>query len=92
MDNKDFDFDAFVKQAGEQLQSGKPLVGAEGVFTPLLKRVIEASMEGELDDHLKDKKDNNRRNGHTQKNIQSSLGGFNIFPHATSTPHLNHKR
>ena len=57
------------------------MVGAEGVFTPLLKRVIEASLEGELADHLKDskKEGKNRRNGHTQKNIQSSLGGFDIF-------------
>jgi putative transposase len=79
MEKKDFDFEAFVKQAGEQLRSGKPLVGADGVFTPLLKKVIEASLEGELEDHLKGKKGNNRRNGHTQKNIQSSLGGFDIF-------------
>ncbi len=63
------------------MQSGKPLVGAEGVFTPLLKRVIEASLEGELEQHLKESKKevSNRRNGHTQKNIQSSLGGFEIF-------------
>jgi transposase-like protein len=81
MEKKTFDFDLFVKQAGEQLRSGKPLVGAEGVFTPLLKRVIEASLEGELEQHLKESKKevSNRRNGHTQKNIQSSLGGFEIF-------------
>lgn len=81
MEKKPFDFDDFVKQAGEQLRSGKSLVGAEGVFTPLLKRVIEASLEGELDEHLKEskKQGSNRRNGHTQKNIQSSLGGFEIF-------------
>ncbi len=81
MEKEKFDFEAFVKQAGEQLRFGKPLVGADGVFTPLLKKVIEASLEGELDDHLKEskKRDKNRRNGHTQKNIQSSLGGFDIF-------------
>lgn len=81
MEKKSFDFDSFIKEAGEQLRSGKPLVGAEGVFTPLLKRVIEASLEGELADHLKDskKEGKNRRNGHTKKNIQSSLGGFDIF-------------
>lgn len=79
MEKKNFDFEAFIKEAGEQLRSGKPLVGADGVFTPLLKRVIEASLEGELDDHLKGKKGSNRRNGHTHKNIQSSLGGFDIF-------------
>jgi putative transposase len=81
MEKEKFDFEAFVKAAGEQLRSGKPLVGAEGVFTPLLKKVIEASLEGELDDHLKagKKGTGNRRNGHAQKNIQSSLGGFDIF-------------
>ncbi len=81
MEKKSFDLDSFIKEAGEQLRSGKPLVGAEGVFTPLLKRVIEASLEGELADHLKDskKEGKNRRNGHTRKNIQSSLGGFDIF-------------
>jgi putative transposase len=81
MEKKRFDFDDFIKQAGEQLRSGRPLVGAEGVFTPLLKKVIEASLEGELDEHLKEskKQGSNRRNGHTQKNIQSSLGGFEIF-------------
>lgn len=81
MEKNPFDFDDYIKKAGEQLRSGKPLVGAEGVFTPLLKRVIEASLEGELDEHLKatKKQSPNRRNGHTQKNIQSSLGGFEIF-------------
>lgn len=81
MEKEKFDFEAFIKTAGEQLRSGKPLVGLDGVFTPLLKKVIEASLEGELDDHLRTskKETRNRRNGHTQKNIQSSLGGFDIF-------------
>lgn len=81
MEEKKFDFEAFVRAAGEQLRAGKPLTGADGVFTPLLKKVIEASLEGEMDDHLNDtrKKAGNRRNGHAQKNIQSSLGGFEIF-------------
>jgi len=81
MEENKFDFEAFVRKAGEQLRAGKPLTGSDGVFTPLLKQVIEASLEGELDDHLQDtrKGEKNRRNGHAQKNIQSSLGGFDIF-------------
>ncbi len=81
MEHKKFDFEAFVRHAGEQLRSGKPLTGKEGVFTPLLKQILEASLEGELDEHLKEtrKSNKNRRNGHAQKNIQSSLGGFDIF-------------
>lgn len=81
MEEKKFDFEAFVRQAGEQLRSGKPLTGSDGVFTPLLKQIIEASLEGELDNHLQEtrKPGKNRRNGHASKNIQSSLGGFEIF-------------
>lgn len=81
MEESKFDFEAFVRRAGEQLRSGKPLTGSDGVFTPLLKQIIEASLEGELDDHLRStrKPQKNRRNGYAQKNIQSSLGGFDIF-------------
>lgn len=73
--------DALVKELSEQLTQGKPLTGQDGVFTPLLKRVIEASLEGEMDVHLKDQKgsDSNRRNGRGSKQVQSSLGGFEIF-------------
>lgn len=81
MEDKRFDYEAFVRQAGEQLRSGKPLTGRDGVFTPLLKQILEASLEGELDEHLQQtrKPAGNRRNGRAQKNMQSSLGGFDIF-------------
>ena len=81
MDENKFDFAAFVRQAGEQLRSGKPLTGKEGVFIPLLKQILEASLQGEMDAPLAEsrKSHKNRRNGHAQKNIQSSLGGFDIF-------------
>src|SRR6476469_943281 len=81
MAKEKFDYEAFVKRAGEQLRAGKPFTGTEGVFTPLIKQILEASLEGELDEHLQESRPQaqNRRNGHKQKNIQSSLGGFNIF-------------
>lgn len=81
MEEKKFDFEAFVRKAAEELKSGKPLVGKEGVFTPLLKQIIEGSLEGELDQHLSETRstEKNRRNGRKRKNIQSSMGGFEIF-------------
>ena len=80
-DKEEFDFKAFAKQAGDALRSGKPLAGKDGVFTPLLKMIIESALEGELDDHLVDtrKTGKNRRNGHGAKNLQSSLGGFEVL-------------
>jgi transposase-like protein len=98
MEDKKFDFEAFVKQAGEQLRAGKGLSGPDGVFTPLLKMVLEASLEGELEDHLQEtrKAGKNRRNGYAQKNIQSSFGGFEIFSprdrNATFEPQTVSKR
>lgn len=81
MEKEKFDFEAFARQAGEQLRQGKPLTGKDGVFTPLLKKVLEATLEGELDNHLDEtrKESKNRRNGRTQKNLKSSLGGIEIF-------------
>lgn len=80
-DKEEFDFKAFAKQAGDALRSGKPLAGKEGVFTPLLKMIIESALEGELDDHLNKtrKTGKNRRNGHGAKKLQSSLGGFEVL-------------
>ena len=81
MKKEEFDFEAFSKQAAEDLKAGKPMIGKDGIFTPLLKRLIEASLEGELDAHLAETRgsENNRRNGKKRKNIQSPLGGFEVF-------------
>ena len=100
MENKEpkFDFEEFARRAAEDLKSGKPMVGVGGVFTPLLKRIIEASLEGELDAHLKStrRSENNRRNGRKGKNLQSPLGGFEIFSprdrNASFEPQLVPKR
>ena len=50
----------------EKLQNGEPLEGKDGVLAPLIKKLIEASLEGELDSHLEEEKvieKSNRRNG-----------------------------
>ncbi|MEZ4790747.1 MAG: hypothetical protein R2811_12105 [Flavobacteriales bacterium] len=47
-----FDYEAFEKEAMKQLLLGKPLSGSEGVLTPLVKRLMEATLRGELSAHL----------------------------------------
>lgn len=76
-----FNLEEFSKDLAEQIRNGKGLTGKDGALTPLLKKVIEAALEGELDEHIKETKQDsgNRRNGHTQKNLKSSLGGIEIF-------------
>jgi transposase-like protein len=98
MDKEKFDFEKFAKEASESLKLGKPLTGTDGIFTPLLKKILESALDGELDSHLEEsrKSSGNRRNGKGRKNIQSSLGGFEIFSprdrNSTFEPQIVEKR
>lgn len=73
-------WEEFSKEAVDKIRTRQPLTGDGGIFTPLIKQVLEAALNGELDDHLNNTREteNNRRNGHTRKNLKSSLGGFEI--------------
>lgn len=74
-----FDFEEFSRQAVEDLKHGKPLTGTEGIFTPLLKMILEASLEGEMHSHIDATKNlKNRRNGKSKKQVESSLGSFQL--------------
>lgn len=75
------DLTRFKQQLLEGIKAGKPLSGKDGLLTPLLKEVIEASLEGELDAHLaKEQKNNknNRRNGYNSKDMRSESGTFSL--------------
>lgn len=43
-----FNYELFEREAIEGLRSGKKLEGKDGVLAPLLKRILEAGMQGEL--------------------------------------------
>ena len=98
MENEKFDFEKFAAEAAEKLKQKKPLTGKDGVFTPLIKKVLEAAMDGEMDSHLEEtrKENKNRRNGRSSKNVQSSLGSFEIFSprdrNSTFEPQIIEKR
>ena len=74
-----FDFEKFSKEAAESIKQGKPLTGSDGIFTPLLKMILEASLEGEIQAHLDETKPSkNRRNGRSKKQVESGLGNFEL--------------
>jgi putative transposase len=79
--DKKINWEEFSKEAAELIRQGKPLTGEGGIFSPLIKQIVEAALEGEMDVHLSKtrKTEKNRRNGRTQKNLKSSLGGIEIF-------------
>lgn len=64
-------------EAIQRLQTGQPLDGSEGVLTPLIKRLIEASLEGEMDSHIGDSRPN-RRNGKGGKKVKTPHGEVHI--------------
>ena len=70
----------FEQQIADQLKAGKPLTGEDGIFTPMMKRVLESMLEGELASHMEEASGagKNRRNGLGVKNLKSSLGSFEI--------------
>ena len=61
----EFDFESIKNKAIEQLKAGKPLLGKDGAFAPLLESILNAALEGEMDAHLNDEErlNGNRRNG-----------------------------
>jgi len=72
-----FDFNKAVKE----LLAGKNIGGKDGVLAPLVKELVEAALEAEIESHianevLEDKK--NRRNGYNRKTIKSSSGEFEL--------------
>lgn len=78
---KKIDLEKFSKEAAELIKQGKPLTGDGGIFTPLIKQIIEAALEGEMDTHIDQtrKSKSNRRNGYGSKNLKSSGGAFEIL-------------
>ncbi len=69
------------KAAVDKLLSGGKLGGKDGVMAPLFKRILEASLEGELDHHLEEERKSgkkNRRNGKVSKKVKTQHGELEI--------------
>lgn len=77
-----FDFKSFEDSAIAGLQSGQPLFGEGGVLKRLVKHLVEASLEGELDAHLQSQRAEeipNKRNGRgRKKKLRTGLGEIEI--------------
>lgn len=77
----DFDFSQFQAEAIEKIKSGQSLTGKDGVFTPLIKQILEAALDGEMESHLEDCKEQgqpNRRNGKLAKTMKTGTGSFEL--------------
>lgn len=71
----------FARQAAERLQNGEELSGKDGVLAPLIKQIIQASLDGELSAHLEEEKASgkaNRRNGKVHKKLKTDMGYIDL--------------
>jgi len=77
---EEFNYKEFQSKVLEQLKSGKPLLGKDGAFAPLLENILNAALEGEMDTHMDEEERSigNRRNGHTSKQVQTQLGEVTV--------------
>jgi transposase-like protein len=75
----EFDYQNFEQTALKALYEGMPL---EKALAPLLKRLVEAGLQGELQSHLSSESQEggvkNRRNGKTSKSVRSQFGELQI--------------
>jgi len=69
-----FDMDAAIAA----LKAGKGLTGKDGILTPLIKQLTEAAMQAELEQHIENDENSNRKNGSTPKTVKSTAGSFEL--------------
>lgn len=73
-EKKEFNYHRFEEEALKGLLAGKRLEGKDGVLAPLIKRLLEAGLQGEIKDHLSEDPLPNRRNGKTEKQVKTAFG------------------
>lgn len=68
------------KKAAEQLRNGEPLFGKDGALAPMLERILNAALEGEMESHLNanERMSGNRRNGKMPKQVQTKYGEVTV--------------
>ena len=72
-----FDFNKAVKE----LLAGKKIGGKDDVLAPLVKELVEAALEAEIESHIADEVlqgKRNRRNGYNRKTVKSTSGEFEL--------------
>lgn len=78
MEKKKFDYESFKKEAAERLKKGESMLGKDGVFTPLFKEFLEEALEGELEAHIEEDPEPNRKNGKGRKTVKTPNGTVEI--------------
>jgi putative transposase len=67
-----------VAEFAAQLKAGKGIGGKDGALTPLIKQLTEMALQAELETHLSQDLERNRKNGTSSKTMKSANGTFDL--------------
>lgn len=67
-----------VEEFAEKIRSGKGLSGKDGALTALVKQITEMTLQAELESHLAQDLQRNRKNGYTSKTMKTEHGAFEL--------------
>lgn len=80
MEQEEFDFEAFMRDAKEKLKQKQPMSGKDGIFQPLIKHMLEEMLNSEANQYLDEyqRSKGNRLNGKSRKQVKSTSGAFEL--------------
>ncbi len=67
-----------VEQFAHDIKAGKSIGGKDGALSPLIKQLTEAALAAEIDSHLAQDLQRNRKNGYATKTMKSEHGEFEL--------------
>lgn len=67
-----------VDEFAQKIKAGKGLSGKDGALTSLVKQITEMTLQAELESHLAQDLQKNRKNGYTSKTMKTEHGVFEL--------------
>ncbi len=67
-----------VEEFAQQVKNGQSVTAKGGVLNDLVKQVTEMALQAELDSHLAQDLEKNRKNGYTSKTMKTEHGSFEL--------------
>ena len=67
-----------LEEFAEQVKRGQSVTAKGGVLNDLLKQLTEMTLKAEIDSHLAQDLERNRRNGYSQKTMRTEHGEFEL--------------
>ena len=67
-----------LEEFANQVKSGKSVTAKGGVLNDLVKQLTEMTLQAELESHLAQDLERNRKNGYTSKTMKTEHGTFEL--------------